>query len=178
MIVNHFGVYAYGTQFLANVNQGATAYFDPVTNQNTADPVTALGQFAGLRPCWTEPESISGYILPAGILSQIGVITQPAVWSQTSSAVIRSLYVEGVCEIGATFAISGDPRTSSEILDNLPDVMDRVVVIWRSDPIIPNLSLSFTPPVDEKLAKELNAAWQEIDQQPEALVLVVDHAGL
>jgi phosphonate transport system substrate-binding protein len=169
LIVNHFGVYAYGTQFLANVNQEATTYFDPVTNLNTADPVTALGQFAGLRPCWTEPESISGYILPAGILSQIGVISQPAVWSQTSSAVIRSLYVEGVCEFGATFAISGDPRTSSEILDNLPDVMSKVEVIWRSEPIIPNLSLSFTPPVDEKLAKELNAAWQEIDQQPEAL---------
>jgi len=169
LIVNHFGVYAYGTQYLANVSLGATLYFNPVTNSNTADPVTALGQFAGLRPCWTEPESLAGYIIPAGILSQIGVITQPAVWSQTSSAVIRSLYVEGVCDFGATFAISGDPRTSSEILNDLPDVMSKVVVIWRSDAIIPNMSLSFTPPVDEKLAKALSAAWMEIDQQPESL---------
>jgi phosphonate transport system substrate-binding protein len=170
LIVNHYGVYAYGTQFLANVNLGATSYFDPVTNTNTADPVTALGQFAGLRPCWVEPESIAGYIIPAGILSQIGVITQPAVWSQTSSAVIRSLYVDGVCEFGATFSISGDPRTSSEILNDLPDIMSKVEVIWRSDAIIPNMSLSFTPPVDEKLAKELSTAWMEIDQQPETLV--------
>jgi phosphonate transport system substrate-binding protein len=169
LIVNHYGVYAYGTQFLANVDLGATSYFDPVTNINTADPVTALGQFAGLRPCWVEPESSAGYIIPAGILSQIGVITQPAVWSQTSSAVIRSLYVGGVCDFGATFSISGDPRTSSEILNDLPDAMSRVEVIWRSDPIIPNLSLSFTPPINEKLAKELSAAWMEIDQQPETL---------
>jgi phosphonate transport system substrate-binding protein len=169
LIVNHYGVYAYGTQFLANVNLGATPYFDHVTNTNTADPVTALGQFAGLRPCWVEPESIAGYIIPAGILSQIGVITQPAVWSQTSTAVIRSLYVDGVCEFGATYSISGDPRTSSEILNDLPDVMSRVEVIWRSDAIIPNMSLSFTPLVDEKLAKELNTAWLEINQQPESL---------
>jgi phosphonate transport system substrate-binding protein len=169
LIVNHYGVYAYGTQFLANVDLGATAYFDPVTNTNTADPVTALGQFAGLRPCWVEPESIAGYIIPAGILSQIGVISRPAVWSQTSSAVIRSLYVGGVCDLGATFSISGDPRTSSEILNDLPDVMSRVKVIWRSDAIIPNMSLSFTPPVDEKMAKELSAAWMEIDRQAETL---------
>ena len=169
LIVNHYGVYAYGTQFLANVNLGATSYFDPITNTNTADPVTALGQFAGLRPCWVEPQSIAGYIIPAGILSQIGVISQPAVWSQTSSAVIRSLYVGGVCDFGATFSISGDPRTASDILNDLPDVMDKIQVIWRSDPIIPNMSLSFTPDLDEKLTKELTAAWMEIDQQPETL---------
>ncbi len=169
LIVNHYGVYAYGTQFLANVDQGATSYFDPVTNTNKADPVTALGQFAGLRPCWVETQSIAGYIVPAGILSQIGVISQPAVWSQTSSAVIRSLYVGGVCDFGATFSISGDPRTASDILNDLPDVMDKVQVIWRSDAIIPNLSLSYTPDLDEKLTKELTAAWMEIDRQPETL---------
>jgi phosphonate transport system substrate-binding protein len=151
------------------VDLGATSYFDPITNTNTADPVTALGQFAGLRPCWVEPQSIAGYIVPAGILSQIGVISQPAVWSQTSSAIIRSLYVGGVCDFGATFSISGDPRTASDILNDLPDVMDKVQVIWRSDPIIPNMSLSFTPDLDEKLTRELSAAWIEINQQPETL---------
>ncbi|MBN2258225.1 MAG: PhnD/SsuA/transferrin family substrate-binding protein [Anaerolineaceae bacterium] len=169
LIVNHYGVYAYGTQFMANMNQGATAYFDPVTNTNTADPVTALGQFAGLRPCWVESESIAGYIIPAGILSQIGVITQPAVWSQTSSAVIRSLYVEGVCDFGATYSISGDPRTASDILNDLPDVMNQVQIIWRSDAIIPNISMSLTPDVDEKTARELTTAWMEMGKELETL---------
>jgi phosphonate transport system substrate-binding protein len=183
LIVNHYGVYAYGSQFLANVDLGATAYFDPVSNTNTADVVTALGQFAGLRPCWVEPESTSGYIAPAGILSQVGVITQPAVWSQTSSAVIRSLYVGGVCDFGATFAISGDPRTASDILNDLPDVMSRIKIIWRSDAIIPNLSLSFSSAVDEKMAKNLSNAFMEFNQKPESLamltgMLVYDIQGL
>jgi len=172
LIVNHYGVYAYGTQFLANVTLEATTYFDPVSNTNTADVVTALGQFAGLRPCWVEPESASGYIVPAGILSQVGIITQPAVWSQTQTAVIRSLYVGGVCDFGATFAISGDPRTASDVLNDLPDVMSVVKVIWRSDAIIPNLSLSFSPAVDEKMAKKLSGAFMEFDQQPDTLTLL------
>jgi phosphonate transport system substrate-binding protein len=169
LIVNHYGVYAYGTQFMANVSLGARSYFDPLTNINTAEPVIALGQFAGLRPCWVDPESLAGYIVPAGILLQLGVTSQPAVWSQTTTAVIRSLYVDGVCDFGATFSISGDPRTSSEILNDLPDVMSRVRIIWRSEALIPNLSLSYGKDVDLKMSKDLTNAWLELNNQPDAL---------
>jgi phosphonate transport system substrate-binding protein len=161
LLTNHFGTYFYGTQFLANVESGFTSYFDPAANQNTADLQTALSQLDGKRPCWVEPGSISGYILPFGLLEQAGISVQAGVTAQTYPAVVRSLYIKGVCDFGATFTIIGDPRTSSAVLDDLPDAVDRVIAIWQTEAVIPNLNFSFAPSVDEPLRRPILTALQD-----------------
>ena len=55
----------YPTQFEANVSSGFTPYFDPATEKSTADSKTALAQFEGKKPCWTDPLSASGYVIPS-----------------------------------------------------------------------------------------------------------------
>ena len=145
LLTNHFGSYYYGTQYFANVESGFSAYYDPVSNTNTGDAQTALSQLAGKTPCWVDSSSLSGYILPAGILSEVGVQVAEGVIARTSTSVIRTLYITGVCDFGATFSVTGDPRTASAVLDDLPDARERVYVIWRSDAVIPNLNLSFLP---------------------------------
>ncbi|NLG97898.1 MAG: phosphate/phosphite/phosphonate ABC transporter substrate-binding protein [Chloroflexi bacterium] len=149
LLTNHFGVYEYGTQFLANVESGFQPYFDPISGLNSAGAETALQQFAGMRPCWTEPASASGYILPAGLLTLQEVDTLPAVLTQTHNAVVRALYIKGICDFGATFAISGDPRTASAVQQDLPDVMNRIFIVWRTDAVIPNLNISFLAGMSE-----------------------------
>lgn len=161
LLTNHFGTYFYGTQFLANSESGFTTYFDPVANRSTADLITALSQFDGRRPCWVEPGSISGYILPLGLLGQIDVLVQPAVLTQTYPAVVRSLYIKGVCDFGATFSVSGDPRTSSAVVNDIPDATERVIVIWQTEAVIPNLNFSFTPFVSEELRANIQSALQD-----------------
>ncbi len=156
LLTNHFGSYYYGSQFLANIQSGFFSYFDPNINQSTADAATALFQLHGRRPCWVDPGSISGYILPLGILEANGIETQPAVIAQTHTAVIRALYIKGVCDFGATFAISGDPRTSSAVLDDLTDAGDRVIVIWQSEADIPNLNLSYANEVPAATVRAIN----------------------
>ncbi len=177
LLTNHFGTYFYGTQFLANVESGFIAYFDSTANQSTADLLTALSQFDGKRPCWVEPGSISGYILPLGLLEQAEIVVQPGVIAQTYPAVVRSLYIKGVCDFGATFSISGDPRTSSAVLSDLPDAVERVIVIWQSEAVIPNLNFSFTPSVGESLRRPILSALQDFIKTEEgkrALTLALD----
>ncbi len=162
LLTNHFGTFYYGSQFMANVESGYVSYFDPVANLSTADAQTALSQLSGSRPCWVEPGSISGYILPFGILEQLSIPTQNGVITQTHPAVIRSLYIKGICDFGVTFSISGDPRTSSQVINDLPDASQRVIIIWQTNPDIPNLNLSYAVSVSDSIIKQINSAWIEM----------------
>jgi len=177
LITSHFGVYQYGTQFMANTASQFTPYFDPISGLTSAGPETALPQFEGMRPCWVEPGSPSGYIVPAGLLASQGVSTTTPIFVQTHTAVIRALYIQGICDFGATFSISGDPRTSPAVLNDLPDALNRVLIIWRSDPIIPNLNLSFIAGLTRKDRQDLIDALLVINQTAEGKALLSAAAG-
>jgi phosphonate transport system substrate-binding protein len=173
LLINQFGVYQYGSKFLAHKDSQFNIYFDPQTNQSTADAPTALGQLSGKRPCWTETDSISGYILPAGLLEQNQVSTEPAVLIQSHTAVIRALHARGICDFGATFAHTGDPRTASSVAD-LPGVQEEIVVIWQSDAIIPNTNISYHPSLPDDLRASLTASFLEIASTQEGLTLLTN----
>lgn len=145
LMTNHFGVYAYGVQFLVNRNSGFTPYFDQDTLNDTADSTAALPQLDGKRPCFVDPSSLSGYIIPMGFMNAYNLTFQDPVITRTHTAVVRALYIGGICDYGVTFAIYGDPRTAAEIQDQLPDAADQVIVLWQTPPLIPNLNLSYRP---------------------------------
>lgn len=156
LLSNHFGLYYYGVQYLANIESGFTVYYDAVGQQNTADAATALAQFGGRRPCWIEPKSISGYVVPASLLAANEVLTLDGAYVQTHTAAVRALYIKGICDFAATFAISGDPRTASGVLDDLPDALNRVVIIWRTDASIPSLGLAYSQSLPEEFRQAIN----------------------
>lgn len=177
LLTNHFGVYAYGTQFMANVSSQFTPYYDPISGLSSADAATALAQFRDKQPCYVEPQSASGYILAAGLLLENQITNPPPVLDQTHTAVVRSLYIKGICDFGATFAISGDPRTGSAVQGDLPDVMDRVLIIWRSDADIPNWSLSLLASLPEADRQTLTNAFIQLGSTPEGRGLLSVSAG-
>ena len=177
LLTNHFGVYQYGTQFLANVSSDFTPYYDPISGLNSADAATALEQFRDKRPCWVDPQSASGYILPAGLLRLNGIPSAPAVISQSHTAVVRSLYIKGICDFGATFSISGDPRTASAVQDDLKDVMDRILIIWRTDANIPNKNLSLLAGLSESSRQTLTTAFLDLAKTDEGKALLSLSAG-
>lgn len=177
LLTNHFGVYYYGAQFLANVESGLSFYFDPDTNLNTADAATALAQLNGLNPCWADSTSISGYVLPAGILAQNQINIGGGALIPTQTGIIRALYIKGVCDFGVTFSISGDPRTSSTVIADLPDVRERVRVVWQSDPEIPNLNLSYTPSLPAEMRPAFTQAFMDLCKTEEGKALLSAAAG-
>lgn len=177
LLTNHFGVYYYGTQFIANLESGFTTFFDAKNNLTTADAATALSQLTGYRACWAESNSISGYILPAGILAENGISVTQGAMLASQTAIIRALYIKGVCDFGATFAISGDPRTSSAVINDLTDVRERVPILWQSDPVIPNLNLSYTPSLPVEMRAPLTQAFLGLVRTDEGKALLSAAAG-
>ena len=126
LVTNHFGLYNYGTQFFANNDSIFNTYYDEKNNKSTTTAEFALRQFEGKRPCWTEPSSLAGTIIPYGILAKNGVSFLPPAYLQNPTSVIRALYIRGICDFGATYAYTGDPRTSSQVISDLPDVLEHI----------------------------------------------------
>ena len=172
LMTNHLGVYAYGAQFLANEMRGFTSYFDPQNNVNTGSAIEALQQFAGTRPCFINNTSIPGFFVPLGFLSKTSTPTLEPVFTYGYSAIIRSLYIQGICDFGATYALTGDPRSASDVLQDLPDARELVTVIWQSEGIIPNISLSASADVPENIKYQLQEAILDIQDNPEGLSLL------
>ena len=143
-------------------NSEFTIYFDPVKNQNTTNPGIALAQFDAMRPCWVDPTSASGYVVPLGLLAEQGIKVKEGVITQSHTSVVRALYVNGICDFGTTFATTGDPRTASAITQDLTDVMNRVVIIYQIDPIIPNMNISFHTSVPKLIRDDLSFAIQSL----------------
>jgi len=172
MLTNHFGVYQYGIRFYANVASKYTIFYDPGSDRSTTNAGQALMQFSGAQPCWVDPLSPSGYLVPLGYLAQNGYNVKNGAFMESPVGVIRALYITGVCDFGATFATTGDARTSPAVTKDLTDVMNRVVIVWQSDPVIPNLNLSFHPSVKPDMRQDLMFGFKDLvkDENGQSLI--------
>lgn len=176
LITRSFGVTAFGTQILAKADSGFAAYYNEETEKNSADAGSALNQFYGKRPCFVDETSLSGAILPFSLLTQNAVEYSEPVYVHSNTAVIRALYIGGVCDFGATYAITSDPRTSSD-LEDLGDAMEKVVVVWRSDAIIPTLNISFTNKSNPEVTANVAKSIQEFSNQETGIIVLTSLTG-
>lgn len=167
LISRSYNLTAYGSQFLAKTDSGYTSYYDPNLAESQADEYTALQQFSGTRPCFLKDNSLAGYVVPLGYLRLAGIETEEPVFMLSSTAVIRGIKAGGICEFGATYAIMGDPRTSSELLDEYPDILEEINVIWRTEAIIPNLAFVTSNYLDPQVASTLTDAVEKLSGIPD-----------
>jgi phosphonate transport system substrate-binding protein len=157
LLSNHFGVFFYGTQFLANKASNFLPAYNPLTGTNTQDEKKTLEQFKDKRPCWVGTDSLSGYYVPLGILNENEIPVLPGAFLQNHPAVIRALYIRGICDFGVTFAHMGDPRTASVVQSDLTDAIDQIPVIYQSEAVIPNLGLAYSFLIPQEMRKQLDA---------------------
>ena len=143
------------------------------------DAATTLAQFKGKRPCWVDQLSGSGYVLPLGFFKKYNIaLASPAAFVGGHPAVVRAVYAKGICDFGATFI---DARTSSAIQKDLPDVMDKMAVIYKSDPFIPNDTVSFATDLPQDQRQKIVAALLQIagtEEGKKALQTVYQIDGL
>jgi len=138
----------YGAQFIATRKGGFKSYFDPVTEENTADAKTALTQFADKKPCWSDETSPSGFVIPLGFLNQNQVAIRSAAFVEGHPTVVRSLYAGGICDFGATYI---DARKFPSLEDTFPDLMEQVILVWRIPEIIPYNVFAFSTIMPEPM---------------------------
>jgi phosphonate transport system substrate-binding protein len=172
LMTNHLGVYAYGVQFLANVNRGFMAYFDPQTQQPLGEFLPALQQFSGTRPCFISPNSLPGYYVPMGLLANTSTPTLDPVFTYSYNATIRALFIQGICDFGVSYALIGDPLNASDIAQNLPDAQSQIITIWQTDGIIPNTNLSSSPSIPLPMRYRIEEAVLKLSAEPETLSLI------
>lgn len=168
----------YGAQFIAPRKAGFTTYFNALNETNTVnDPRTALIQFTNKKPCWADETSPSGYVIPLGYLNEVGASPKPAGFMGGQPSVVRAMYAGGICDFGGTYI---DARKFPSLEDQFPDLMEQVVVIWRTPEIIPYDVFVFSSQMPEPMrtlfANTLPAILQTTDGKSAfQLVYDVDH---
>jgi phosphonate transport system substrate-binding protein len=142
----HEGAASYGAQIVAPAGK-FTSYYNTRDGINTADAPQALAQFSGKKPCWTEQDSPSGYLVPTGIFNWYKIPIQDGAFLQSHFAVVRAVRMGEVCDFGATYI---DARTYPALKEEYPSILDEVMVAWQIPPIIPYDGIFFSstlPPI-------------------------------
>jgi phosphonate transport system substrate-binding protein len=173
-LTSHYGLYAYGSSVYVRSDSGFELDFNEATASSNMDASSALQQFSDKVPCLVNTHSISGYAYPLGLFAQNNIQIQEPLLLQTHEAVIRAIYSGGICDFGFTYGISGDPRTSSTIQKDLPDVMDKVKIAWQSPAEIPSLNFSYATLLSGDIRFAISTALENYAKTPEGLQTVSD----
>ncbi|GAB4425595.1 MAG: hypothetical protein Kow002_15080 [Anaerolineales bacterium] len=168
------GEKTYGAQYIARAEAGFKSYFDARNEENTAEAAEALSQFKDKKPCWTDPSSLSGFIVPAGILAQNGIPTRSPAVLGGHPPVVQAVYSGGICDFGATYI---DARAFPVIKDKNPDIMERVQVIWRVPPVIPHEVFVLTRRMPPEMLNALEDAIFRIAGMESGKLLLHDSFG-
>ncbi len=169
VMTNHLGVYAYGVQFIAHVSRGFSPFYDSDLNQNSGDFLRAIQQFSGTRPCFISPDSVPGYLVPLGLLANASTPTLEPVFTYSYNAIIRALYIQGICDFGVSYALIGDPRNTSDILQNIPDATVQIITIWQSEGIIPNTGLAASTDLPLNIRYQLQEGFLDLTEYADGL---------
>lgn len=165
----------YGAQFIARREAGFQVYFDPVRGENTAEALQALTQFKDKKPCWSDAVSASGYVVPLGFLNQAGVAVRPPAFLEGQAPLVRAVYAEGICDFGATYV---DARELPALEADYPDVLEKVVVIWRIPSIIPYEQVVMASSLTPEMKRALLRAVIDLMTTPEGLAALQTVYGL
>ncbi len=165
----------YGAQFIANRDSNFISYYDAALDENTAESAEALAQFLDKKPCWSDTTSPSGYVVPLGLLNQAKVQIRSAAFLEGHPSVVRAVYAENICDFGATFI---DARQSATLEAKYPDVMEKIVVIWRVPKMIPyeNISLSKLVPIE--MRRVIQRAFIDLMLTPEGKTAIQTAYGM
>ena len=154
----------YGAQIIINRESEFVTYFDEERGENTADAAIALQQFADKKPCWSEVKSPSGYVIPLGLLNQAQIKVRAGAFLEGQPNVVRGVYADDICDFGATFI---DARTSPILEADYPDVLDRVIVVWRIPEIIPYENIVMATSLPFEMRRVIQRALIDLMLTPE-----------
>ena len=156
----------YGVEVrLVTVRFGLPYYRAEIIAQS-ASGINSLADLKGKRFAFVDPASTSGYLFPLAGLKKAGY--DPAkffgqtVFAGSHNNVVLAVY-QGRAEAGAVFE---DARAS--VQKTLPDVMQKLKVVWKSDPI-PNDTVSFRKDLPADVKDRVSTALLRFSQDPVGL---------
>ncbi len=154
----------YGAELIARSDAGFTVYFDPLQGKDLVDPAVALAQFKDKKPCWTDPQSPSGYVVPLGALRAADVTVRAGAFLTSHPAVVRALYAGQICDFGAVYV---DGRTYPGLEDALPNVLKKILVIWQIPSIIPYETVVYAAGMPVETQRALTRTFVDLMTTPD-----------
>jgi phosphonate transport system substrate-binding protein len=137
--------------------------------------VTTLADLKGKSFCFVDPNSTSGFIVPNIILKANGIDYEAGDMTATFAGSHPNVGVavyKGDCTAGVTFI---DIRTdaASKLFETYPDIMDKEVVFYVTDPI-PNDGIQFVKDFDPTLRKQIVDAFLKLSNDETGKQLLKD----
>ena len=102
--------------------------------------------------------------MPLGLLNQARVQIRSAAFLEGQPSVVRAVYAGDICDFGATFI---DARQSASLEASYPDVIEKVVVIWRVPNVIPYENISVSNLVPLEIRRVIQRAFIDLMLTPE-----------
>ena len=156
----------YGVEVrLVTVRFGLPYYRAEIITQ-TSSGINGLPDLRGKRFAFVDPASTSGYLFPVAGLKKAGYDPQKffgqTIFAGSHNNVVLAVY-QGRVDAGSVFE---DARGT--VQKSLPDVMQKVKVVWKSDPI-PNDTVSFRKELPEDVKAKVTTALLRFSQTPAGL---------
>ncbi|HET7265457.1 MAG TPA: phosphate/phosphite/phosphonate ABC transporter substrate-binding protein [bacterium] len=156
----------YGVEVrLVTVRFGLPYYRAEIITQSTSG-INGLPDLRGKRFAFVDPASTSGYLFPVAGLKKAGYDPQKffgqTIFAGSHNNVVLAVY-QGRVDAGSVFE---DARGT--VQKTLPDVMQKVKVVWKSDPI-PNDTVSFRKGLPEEVKAKVTTALLRFSQTPAGL---------
>ncbi len=150
LVTVRFGLPYYRAEIIAPANSG----------------INTLADLRGKRFAFVDPASTSGYLFPVAGLKKAGYDPQKffgqTIFAGSHNNVVLAVY-QGRVDAGAVFE---DARGS--VQKTLPDVMQKVKVVWKSDPI-PNDTVSVRKGLPDDVKVKVANALLRFSQTPAGL---------
>ncbi len=156
----------YGAEVrLVTVRFGLPYYRAEIIAQSSAG-INTLADLKGKRFAFVDPASTSGYLFPLAGLKKAGYDPQKffgqTIFAGSHNNVVLAVY-QGRVDAGSVFE---DARGS--VQKTLPDVMQKVKVVWKSDPI-PNDTVTFRRELPGDVKDRVTKALLRFSQDPAGL---------
>lgn len=156
----------YGVEvWLVTVRFGLPYYRAEIITQ-AASGINGLADLQGKRFAFVDPASTSGYLFPLAGLKKAGYDPQKffgqTFFAGSHNNVVLAVY-QGRADAGTVFE---DARGT--VQKTLPDVMQKIKVIWYSDPI-PNDTVSFRKALPEDVKVKVTNALLRFSETPAGL---------
>ena len=150
LVTVRFGLPYYRAEIIAQPNSG----------------INSLADLQGKRFAFVDPASTSGYLFPLAGLKKAGYDPQKffgqTIFAGSHNNVVLAVY-QGRVDAGAVYE---DARGS--VQKTLPDVMQKIKVVWRSDPI-PNDTVSLREGLPAEVKDRVTKALLRFAEQPAGL---------
>ena len=151
---------------------GSTVYRAAVV-ANTNSGITNLEDINGKVFGFTDPYSMSGYLMPLALFKEKGIKPKETKFIKGQAALLEAIY-NGEIDAGAVYYRAPGPYgrihdARERLIEKYPDTLEKIKLITVTDPI-PNTPIVFRKGLPDDVVKKLTTAFSDLAKSAEGIL--------